>query len=210
MLIPVFLVFYFGLLLLWAWPMERFAAPVLPLILYLFWRAFGKVRGAAWFRWPLLAGTLIAIVYLGWARYADCRVVMANGAYTTYNWKAVRSMAAWIERFTPPDAILAATLDPTLYLCTGRRGLRAFNLDPVALYYRGSDQAIRADEMLGEIRQSHATYLARTSPPSGGRDVLALNRAIEDMLRMRPRAFHLVYQGAPGYAVYRIDAPALD
>ena len=210
--IPVFLICYCGLLVLWAWPPERFVAAVFPLVLFLFWVAAQRIRGAVWLRWSLAVAALLVAAYLGEARYGVCRDVIANGAYTDYNWSALRSMTAWIRSSTPPDAVLVSGLDPLIYLCTDRKGLRGFDLDPVALFYsmgKARRPAIEPAEMMREIVDSRATHLVVT-PVHGGDDILALNRAIAELLRTRPNAFRLVYRGPAGYAVYQIDARALN
>jgi hypothetical protein len=99
-----------------------------------------------------------------------------------------------------------------IYLCTGRKALRGFDLDPAALFYSAGKKrhaAIEPAEMIREIVQSRATYLVATTI-HGGDDILALNRAIVEMLRAKPNAFRLAYQGPAGYAVYKIDASSLD
>lgn len=212
MTIPSFLICYFGLLVLWAWPPERFVATVFPLVLFLFWTAGEKIRNKVWLRWPLVVAAVLAAGYLGAARYGVCRRVIANGADTNYNWTAMSSVTAWIQRSTPPDAILVSGLDPVIYLCTGRKALRGFDLDPAALFYSAGKErhaAIEPAEMIREMVQSRATYLVATTI-HGGDDILALNRAIVEMLRAKPNAFRLAYQGPAGYAVYKIDASSLD
>jgi hypothetical protein len=120
-------------------------------------------------------------------------------------------VTAWIQRSTPSDAVLVSGLDPGIYLCTDRKALRGFDLDPVALFYKEDQRnpAIKPVEMIHEILQSHATYLVST-PVHGGSDILALNQAIAEMLRAKPNAFRPVYRGPAGYTVYEIDARALD
>ena len=208
--IPVFLICYGGLLVLWAWPPERFVATVFPLVLFLFWVAGEKIRGKAWLRWALGVAAVLAAGYLGEIRYGVCRHVMANGADSNYSWSALGSMTAWIDRSTPRDAVLASSLDPVIYLCADRKALRGFDLNPVALFYKEDEgRAIEPAEMIREIVESHATYLVAT-PVQGGPDMLALNRAVAEMLRTKPNAFRQAYRGPYGYAVYEIDAKALD
>jgi hypothetical protein len=212
MTIPVFLICYFGLLVLWAWPPERFVATVFPLVLFLFWVAGENIRGTAWLRWSVRVAALVAIAYLGEARYGVCRQVISNGAYTNYNWTALGAMTAWIQRSTPADAVLVSGLDPSIYLCTGRKALRGFDLNPVALFYKVDEErnpAIQPAETIREIVESHATYLVST-PVHGGSDILALNRAIAEMLRAKPNAFRPAYRGPAEYAVYEIDRQALN
>jgi hypothetical protein len=62
--------------------------------------------------------------------------------------------------------------------------------------------------MIREIAQSRATHLVVT-PAQRGSEMLALDRAVEEMLRARPNAFRAVYRGPAEYAVYEIDARAL-
>lgn len=211
-IVPLFLICYFGLLILWAWPPERFVADVFPLVLFLFWVAGENLRGTAWLRWTVRATAVVAVAYLGVARYGGCKWVVENGADTNYNWTALGGVTGWIERSTPPDAVLVSGLDPSIYLCTGRKALRGFDLNPAALFYRTGKErspAIEPEEMIREIVESGATYLVATTV-HGGDDILALNRAIAEMLRAEPNAFRLAYRGPAEYAVYEIDRRALN
>jgi hypothetical protein len=209
--IPLFLICYFGLLLLWAWPPERFVATVFPLVLFLFWVAGENIRGTAWLRWAVRVAAVVAVAYLGESRYGVCKRVMENGADTNYSWTALGSVTAWIQRSTPPDAVVVSGLDPAIYLCTGRKALRGFDLDPAALFYHTGKErnaAIKPEETIREIAESGATYLVATTV-HGGDDILALNQAIAEMLRAKPNAFRLAYRGPAEYAVYEIDRRAL-
>jgi 4-amino-4-deoxy-L-arabinose transferase-like glycosyltransferase len=122
--IPAFLVCYLGLLVLWAWPPERFVATVFPLVLFLYWVAAEKVRGKAWLRWFLAVAALFAAAYVGGTWYGICRRVIANGTYMDDNRTALRAMTAWIARSTPRNAVLVSRLDPVIYLYADRKGLR--------------------------------------------------------------------------------------
>jgi hypothetical protein len=209
-IIPVFLIFHFGVLMLWAWPMERFAAPVFPLILYLLWTALEKLRGQRWFRWPMTAAALAAIAYSGLIHYENIRSTLANGAGK--DWAALSSMTAWIQRSTPEDAIVLSTVDPTIYLSTGRKGLRVFDMDPAVLFYQAATEtrpAINPADIADKMIESRATYLVTSRVHGGAPEVPATNNAIAKVLRGWPDAFRLVYQGPPGYAVYQIDRNAL-
>jgi hypothetical protein len=208
--VPVFLVCYLGLLVFWAWPPERFVVPVLPLILLMFWRASAKARTIAGVRWAIRAVVLALAVSMGQHLYASCRRIAANGTPTSDNWFALRAMTTWIRSATPQSGILMGVMDPVMYLYADRRALRGYYLNPAALFYgvkTGRNPVIEPAELAAAITQSKASYLIVT--PGDDDEVSAFNRAVEELIRARPKAFRAVYHAAGGYAVYEIDARAL-
>jgi hypothetical protein len=55
--------------------------------------------------------------------------------------------------------------------------------------------------------RSKASYLIVT--PGNGDEVSAFNRAVEELVRSRPKVFRAVYHAAGGYVVYEIGAMVL-
>ncbi len=152
--LSAFAVVYGLVLFVWPWLPARFVAPFYPLVLLFGWKGLllvlGLVRNRRAARY--VSGAAIAAL----ASVSLVSLVSASrlAAYTgtvwphpacNGNWSEFEAIFRWIDANTRPDVILAGNLDPLLYLYTGRRAVRAFEADPVALY----DSSERSREPLG-------------------------------------------------------------
>jgi hypothetical protein len=93
-------------------------------------------------------------------RYTPARQNVVFGADSP-DWSATSNMYSWISRNTDRDAVIAATLDPAVYLFTGRLSIRPYRTEPMA--WRGRE-FLSAPEKLAEfkaiLRLFHAKYYA--------------------------------------------------
>jgi hypothetical protein len=71
----------------------------------------------------------------------------------------------------------------------------------------GRNPVIEPAELAAAIMRSKASYLIVT--PGNGDEVSAFNRAVEELVRSRPKVFRAVYHAAGGYVVYEIGAMVL-
>ena len=139
-LVPdLFVGIYCLMLLCWTWPPERFVAPVLPLILWMVWRVLGNVRLR-----EAMAACLIIIARRRFpASASDAQriaVAWRSGAFpfaaaANDNWYDLENLFRYIRANVPADSIIAADLDPLIYLNTGRKTIRGFAPDGFGLFY---------------------------------------------------------------------------
>lgn len=133
-------------LLLLPWPVAdpRLLAPVAPLVLV--WIGEGAAallgaRGAGSGR--VVVATAAFLGLAGWnAPTTLDRLRVAPGSATFLGsaipLAGIEEAAAWLARSTAPDEVFAATLDPTFFLLSGRRGVSSwFSGDQVSETYLG-------------------------------------------------------------------------
>lgn len=152
--LPIFVVLYAGLILLWPWHPSRYAVPLAPLIplawfLAIEWLA-GRLApgdpstespGHRWSRRAAVAAPALLMLGLGlsWtAAYLPREEETTRAAFFArlpYAWSGFEETARWVSENTPEDAILASAYDPYYYLSTGRRGVRPWFHRPWSYFY---------------------------------------------------------------------------
>lgn len=145
-------------LLLLPWPCAdvRLVVPVAPLVLA--WVGEGaaalavslrsRARGSETRGTSRGGAAVAAAAFLGLAGWSAPttidRVRVTPGAAPFFGdavpLAGIEEAAAWLARSTAPDDVFAATLDPTLFLLSGRRGVSSwFNDDQVSETYAGRE-----------------------------------------------------------------------
>ena len=198
---------YICLVLCWAWPPARFIAVILPLILFTIWETFERFG-----LHRLFAILAVAVFYFALA--GDLRRLPASLSWGHFvfdqrsanNWKELSSVFTWLRNNTSQDAVLLANLDPSTFLYTGRKSMRAFIPDARKLFYA---PGAPTDDSLGSLedvlRSTSASFLIIT-PDEGFAEVPVLRRNLERFKRDHPDQLDLVNRpGAdPNYQIYRI------
>jgi hypothetical protein len=146
----LFVALYCMALLCWVWPPERFVAPILPLILWIVWRAMRTIQH----REALAAIVLIAVLIPLFAN--------ATRKSSAHDQAEMQKLFASIRANTDPASVLLANQDAVFYLNTGRKAIRGFVPDGFDLYYAARQSAITPDRLSNAIRQSHASYVVLT------------------------------------------------
>jgi hypothetical protein len=179
----LFLVFYCLMLLCWAGPPQRFIVPVLPLVLWIPWRAFQNMKHR-----ELLAASLIVLLALPlWVDGERLRYAARFGEFPSSpqppdDWHRMQILFDYIRTRTPSDAVIMANLDPVFYLNTGRKAVRGFFPDGYKLYYVPSDSVITPDHLAAEIMRNGVGYVALT-PDRDFAESPAFHRAVEALAR---------------------------
>jgi hypothetical protein len=183
-LIPdLFLILYCAMLLCWAGPPQRFLVPLLPLVLWIPWRAFQNVKHR-----ELLAATLIVLFLIPvWVDSERLRDAWRFGEFSQIprppnDWHKMQILFDYIRTKTPADAVIMANLDPVFYLNTGRKAVRGFFPDGYKLYYVSSNSVITPDQLASEIMRNGVSYVALT-PDRDFAEAPAFHRAVEALAR---------------------------
>ena len=162
----IFLFLYCLVLVCFAEPPQRWLAPVLPLILWLFWRVFRNFPR----REAIAAVILIlAILPLG-ASLRRLPATLRAGEFPptakgTDDWNQMGKLFGWLRANSAPDAILAANLDPLFYLQTGRKTVRGFAPNGYKTHYQASGLAVTPDQLSSSLLQNGVNYLILTPDP---------------------------------------------
>ena len=204
---------YAGLIMLWVWPPVRFLVPMLPLFL---WHVSIAIR-----RVPVVPVALVVTAVIATSSaalfhtvsHARTRGVMWSRAESAEDWHRLSALFDWIRRETPPDAVLTGNLDPTYFLYTGRKAVRAFNAEPYTLFYSANRIA---SEPLGSVSEFRRRLLAVGadycvwSPAQGFGETPYFRRLLDEMSREVPGSLTIATgDTATGYVVYRIDRAKL-
>jgi len=164
-------------------PPQRFVAPILPLILWMLWRVFSRVRIQ-----EALAATVIILIGLGvWGSLSRIPATLCFGQFPAggaapNDWNEMRKLFAYIRASTPGDAVVMANLDPLFGLETGRKTIRGFTPDGYKLYYERANPAVTPNELAGAIIASGAGFVALT-PDRELPGSAAYHRAVEALER---------------------------
>lgn len=200
---------YLAMVIAWIWPPFRFMAPIAPLMAWLVIMGAGRTT-------TLLKAIALVIVVISatslWRLNSEIRErgMAWPAAGQSDDWRQVKPLFEWIASRTEAAAIVAGNLDPTYYLYTGRRAIRAFTAQAYPLYYGeaqhplGTPQALR-DRLLA-IR---ADYLVVT-PDAGFGEMPHFRTLVAQLSRDSPRALSIVAgTEASGYVVYAVHRDEL-
>jgi hypothetical protein len=166
----IFVALYCLALLVWIGPPERSVAPILPLILWIAWRAMRSIGS----REALAAVVLIT-----------CILPLAANAIRhppPDDWKEMEKLFTLIRAGTTPASVLLANTDSVFYLNTGRKAVRGFVPGGFDLFYAPRQSAITPDRLSNAILQSNAGYVALT-PDAGLPESAAFHKSVEALER---------------------------
>ena len=178
-----FLLLYCGMILLQLRPPAPLLAPVLPLILWLFFRVFRNFR----LREALAATVLILAIVPVAATLMRLPATLRTGQFPLSDqppnqWQEMNKLFTFIRLNTPPDAILAANNDPLFYLNTGRKTVRGFVPDAYRTFYQSGGQTVNARQLSFGLRAAGVSYVALT-PDRDLAESAAFHKSVEALER---------------------------
>lgn len=144
--------------------------PVLPLFLWMLWRA---VRGGR-FR---LISQITAIGLIAPALWFG-----AVQALRPTGWSDMQKMFAVIRANTPPNSILMGDLDPVYFLNTNRTTFRGFTPDGFRTWYAPPRPLVTPDELYATIPAHHIDYVVM-APDRDVPEAASYNDSIEALER---------------------------
>jgi len=221
--IHLFLLFYYGMLLIWVWPPIRFVVPIFPFWLFFAYKGITLVcanfsSSARILRIVNEGLVILLCLCLGSALYlSSSKVLRIHQAPVpisnpptneNYNWFGVSSLLAWTSENTPSDSVLLGNLDPTIYLYTGRKAVRGFVADPYLLYYSDkSDESLGSEsDLLRVLITQKVNYIIRTPDDNFFKEVPIFNRILDKIVLKDKETFHLVKEGfIPEYKIYWVN-----
>ena len=215
----LFILFYFGIIIMWAWPLQRFVLPIIPLLLLFTYKGFFSIFSRVFKSWKIQThASLILAVLLG--------IQMLHGLSSSTmetikrqavsfvpsitqqdDWKVMRELLDWIPRNTPQESILLGNLDPTYFLYTGRKAVRGFSADLYLLYYSDKPETALGlvPDLVKRIVVNRVNYIIRT-PSLYFKESEIFNEILDRLMTEYPDALHIVKEGsAPSYKVYEVD-----
>jgi hypothetical protein len=179
----LFLAIYCLILLCWASPPQRAIGPVLPLVLWILWRAFHNLRIH-----EALAACIVILLVLALATdFGRLPATRRLGQFATSNappsdWRQMQRVFGYIREKTPADAVIMANLDSAFYLNTGRKTIRGFTPDNYRLFYGPPRPVATPDGLSSAIMTAGVGYVALT-PDRDFAEAPAYRHAVEALER---------------------------
>ena len=212
----LFILFYFSIIILWAWPPERFLFPMLPYLLFFSYKDIVRICDRI-FKYGNVKSyiSMILIVLLG-AQMLNgllriTRETMKRQAVSFSSeqddWKPIKELLDWIRQNTPQDSVLLGQLDPVYYLYTGRKAVRGFSADPYLLYYSEKPETALGDDqdLIRRIVAYRVGYIIRT-PGRIFKEGPIFNGILDKLISEFPEVLRLVKVGSePSYNIYEVD-----
>ena len=214
-MLPFFLLAYFIPVIVHPWPPGRFIIPVSLLGGAFFLAEASQIMKKLWPRLSLLPSALIvSCIALNLVVLAATHLHIREHGYPGFigappRWASFEEGFRWIRSNTPRDAIIAASLDPMVWLYTNRRSFRYFNQQALHLYYDKSKAAVDGpQQILDNLHRIGASFLF-LSPQYG----FAIDRQIREQvlsLANQPNpAISPVFTSGDGViAIYAVVPPA--
>jgi hypothetical protein len=167
----LFVALYCLMLLTRVDPPQRLVAPILPLMLWIVWRAFQNAR----LQEAVAAVAIIVAIVPVAVDIGRLPETLRYGQFPTSgqlptDWHQLERVFSYIRSNTPPDAVILANLDPMFYLNTGRPAIRP------------SNSFLTPDQVGKQILENGVDYVAIT-PDRDFPEAPAYRRAVEALER---------------------------
>ncbi|MDP9054076.1 MAG: glycosyltransferase 87 family protein [Acidobacteriota bacterium] len=198
----LFVALYSLELLLFTRPPERFAAPVLPLFLWMVWRALRLIKA----REALAALVVIAMALPVLTDVARLISAYRGGSFAVSDdWGEMSKLYGFIRERTPADSVILANMDALQYLNTGRKAVRGFTPADFELYYAPTPSPVSPDQLTKAIIDSGVNYVVLT-PDRALPETASFHRSVEALERGNTIERVQVPGVAPGYQLFRVAA----
>jgi hypothetical protein len=136
-ILPLFIISYLVLILLWPWNPYRFLIPILPFLLgYFFDGIYSSLRVGKILKCSLLVGLGLLILanfkvdYLHSEQanhFCFSRVILWKNPPS---WASYRNLFQWVKNHSRSDDVMASMEDPMIFLYSGRRAIRPIKITP--------------------------------------------------------------------------------
>jgi hypothetical protein len=179
----LFLLFYSLILLCHVSRPELSIAPVLPLFLWIVWRALRLVKS----RELLAAIVLIVALIPFFPDYTRIQQARTAGNISTVpepanNWYEMRKVLAFARSGTAPESVFLSNQDGPTYLSTGRKTTRGFAVSAFEMFYAPRPLLVTPDQLSRTILDDQVSYLLVT-PDLGLPESASFHRSVEALER---------------------------
>lgn len=202
----LFVALYGFTLLFFIGPPERLVAAVLPMILWMAWRAFRLVRSR-----ELIAAIVLIVVGIAlWADGMRVPALVRSGVFpeqeeAANDWSAMRQLLAAVKTKTSAGSVVLTNADGVFWALTGRKTLRGFTTDGYNLFYTERQSTVTPDRISSAIQREQVNFVAVT-PDEGEAESPSFHRAVEALEHggvLRP----VEVDGLkPGYRLLHVEA----
>jgi len=109
------------------------------------------------------------------------------------NWPMTLQAMAWLRDHTAKDSVIAANCDPTIFLYTGRKAIRAFNVEQYGLLFDSSPNTLAlgsSERLRSHLKANRISYILVT-PMMHFMEKPFFHAQLASLRRARPAAFRV-------------------
>jgi hypothetical protein len=204
-LLPDLFVLLYGLaVVLLIQPPLQLAAPLLPLVLWMGWRAISRIESSE----AVAAIVLITAGVLGYADGVRAPALVVSGMFPATDhapndWREMQKLFAFVKEVSSPGSVLLANSEGTWFVNTGRKTVRGFTPNGFSLYYGERHETVKLDQISTAIQEQLVNYVVLT-PDREEPESASFHAAVEALERggvLEP----VDSQGlAPGYRLLHV------
>jgi len=213
----LFLPFYLGIAVLWAYPPARFLLPVMPLVLYYAWRGIEdlcpRARVPEWKAGTACVAVLVLLLANGLVRQAR---ITARSGYVFLNtgtetWHQMNGAFRWVRSNTQRSAVFVCGWDSAMYLYTGRRAIRGYNPNAFQMDYAAHPKdPLGTTAAFGEaILREGVDYAVVVQDPSARGEPHFYAELFGRFEARYPGTLRSPVEVAPECVIYRVDRARL-
>jgi hypothetical protein len=211
-----YLITYLGIICIWPWPPYRFIMPILPFLLAYLFNEFGKFIQKYNFisnrKYLLMLSLIILLVFnlkqlyqIGSMEKA-LHYPLVSTLEEPVSWSSYQDIFHWVNTHTLAEDTIACGLDSMLYLYTGRRAIRPFMMNPMALFYFQNIPPWTTEKLLHLLASFKPQYLIQTPMPYFS-EAKPFVKVINETIQKYPGLLTSVYVGADKrFIIYRLQA----
>jgi len=128
------------------------------------------------------------------------------------SWSGTMQGMIWLRKHTASDSVVAANCDPAVFLYTGRKAIRAFNVEDYALLFGSSPDRLplgSSERLRNHLKANHISYLLVT-PMTYFMEGPFFHEQLASLMRLSPAAFHLEKRfDDPDFYILSVDRSKL-
>ncbi len=128
------------------------------------------------------------------------------------NWPQTMQAMNWLRKHTASDSVVAANCDPAVFLYTGRKAIRPFNVEDYGLLFGSSRDRLplgSSERLRNHLKANHISYLLVT-PMTYFMEGPFFHEQLASLMRLSPAAFHLEKRfDDPDFYILSVDRSKL-
>jgi len=128
------------------------------------------------------------------------------------NWPRTMEAMSWLREHTASDSVVAANCDPAVFLYTGRKAIRLFNVEDYGLLFGSSPGRLplgSSERLKNHLKANHISYIFMT-PMRYFLEGPFFHEQLASLMRANPAAFRLEKRfDDPNFYILSVDRSKL-
>jgi hypothetical protein len=215
--LPLYLISYLAIIVLWPWPPFRFLVPIMPFILaYLIYGIIGIAQRLSFIPWRrgvlmvgmviLLAANLTLVLIRGQV-HRETGYPLLSRLHPSVSWSSYEAVFNWLKSHTSPEETIASGLDTMIYLYTGRRAIRPFVGRPASMFYEDASQSPGTPEDLLQVMKIYRSLYLVSTPMPGFGEEKPFRELLQKLRQEHPGVLQPVFVGEdPRFVIFAVKS----